>query len=96
MCRLISNETTTNELGQSITTYKKSNEFMCDIQPSTSQIVKKTFGKDIESIYTMFADEDLEEGSYVLFNAKTYVINSKIDWIDYKIYSLTGCDINVI
>ena len=29
------------------------------------------------------------------FNNNTYRIDKKIDWIDYKIYSLIGCDINV-
>lgn len=84
-----------NEIGQTIKQYITSEKFMCDIQPSTSEIAKKTFGEDIESIYTMFCDEDLKLGTYILFNEIVYKVNSKIDWIDYKIYSLKGCDVNV-
>ena len=43
----------------------------------------------------MFCDEDLKLGNYILFNEIVYKVNSKIDWIDYKIYSLKGCDVNV-
>lgn len=84
-----------NDIGQTIKRYVKDKEFKCDMQPSTSDLIRKNFGEDVESIYTMFCDEDLKLGTYILFNDNVYEINSKVDWVDYKIYSLKGCDINV-
>lgn len=84
-----------NDIGQTIKRYVKDKDFNCDIQPSSSDLIRKNFGDDIESIYTMFCDEDLKLGTYILFNDNVYEINSKVDWVDYKIYSLKGCDINV-
>lgn len=92
---VILNNSLVNDIGQTIKKYVKDKEFTCDIQPSTSELVRKTFGEDIESIYTMFCDEGLNLGTYILFNDKVYEINSKVDWVDYKIYSLKGCDVNV-
>lgn len=83
-----------NDIGQTIKRYVKDKEFKCDMQPSTSDLIRKNFGEDVESIYTMFCNEDLKLGTYILFD-NVYEINSKVDWVDYKIYSLKGCDVNV-
>ena len=84
-----------NEIGQSIKSYEFLKNIKCDIQPSTVNIIKKTFGEDIESLFTVFSNEDMSVGTVVRFNNNTYRINKKIDWIDYKVYSIIGCDVNV-
>ena len=84
-----------NEIGQSIKSYEFLKNIKCDIQPSTVNIIRKTFGEDIESLFTVFSNEDMSVGTVVRFNNNTYRINKKIDWIDYKVYSIIGCDINV-
>ncbi|MDB8791950.1 hypothetical protein PN398_14605 [Romboutsia sp. 1001216sp1] len=84
-----------NEIGQSIKSYEFLKNIKCDIQPSTVNIIRKTFGEDIESLFTVFSNEDMSVGTVVRFNNNTYRINKKIDWIDYKVYSIIGCDVNV-
>lgn len=84
-----------NEIGQSIKSYEFLKNIKCDIQPSTVNIIKKTFGEDIESLFTVFSNEDMSVGTVVRFNNNTYRVNKKIDWIDYKVYSVIGCDVNV-
>ena len=90
-----SETTKKNEIGQTIKSYEFLYNINCDIQPSTVNIIRKTFGEDIESHFIVFCDEDIKLGTIVKFNNNTYRIDKKIDWIDYKIYSLIGCDINV-
>ena len=82
-----------NEIGQSLNTYTYDYSIRCDIQPSTKQILLKTFGSDVNSIYTVFADEDLEVGTIVKYKNDTFKINAKVDWIDYKIYSIEDCEV---
>lgn len=87
--------TNENEIGQELKTYSIDKIINCDVQPSNEYIIKKTFGDDIESVFTVFCDDDLVTGTHVMFNNNIYEINGKVDWVDYKIYSLKGCDINV-
>lgn len=82
--------TTTNELYVTSTEYILDKNIKCDIQPSSQTILKKTFGELIESLYLIFADEDLELGTVVEFKGCKYRINQKVDWIDYFIYSVEG------
>lgn len=82
-----------NEIGQIIKSYQFLNDINCDIQPSTVNIIQKTFGQDIESLFIVFCNEDLKLGTVVKFNNIVCKINNKIDWIDYKIYSIIGVDI---
>ena len=82
-----------NEIGQSLNTYSYDRSIKCDIQPSTKQIISKTFGEDIDSVYTIFADDDLDVGTIVKYNNDTFRINAKVDWIDYKIYSIEDCEV---
>lgn len=84
-----------NEIGQDVKTYEIDKSINCDVQPSNQYILKKTFGDDIESLFIVFCDYDLEVGTVVKFNNNYYEINSKVDWIEYKIYSIKGSDVNV-
>lgn len=83
-----------NEIGQDIKTYTIDKSIKCDIQPSNEYILKKTFGNDIESLFIVFCDANIDVGTIVKFNDSCYEINRKVDWIEYKIYSLKGCDVN--
>lgn len=82
--------TTTNELYVTSIEYVLYKSIKCDIQPSSQTILKKTFGEIIESLFLIFADEDLELGTVVGFNGCKYKINQKVNWIDYYIYSVEG------
>lgn len=84
-----------NEIGHINKSYTFLKNINCDIQPSTVDIIRKTFGEDIESFFIVFSDENISPGTVVSFNNMTYKIDKKVDWIDYKIYSLVGCDVNV-
>lgn len=83
-----------NEIGQDIKTYTIDESIECDVQPSNQYILKKTFGDGIESLFIVFCDYDLKVGTVVRFSNNYYEINGKVDWVDYKIYSLKGCDVN--
>lgn len=83
-----------NEIGQNLSSYDFDYSIMCDIQPSTEQLLYKTFGRDIESTYTVYCDENLKVGSIVKYDGNTYMINQKIDWIDYRIYSIIDCEVS--
>lgn len=91
--RIFKNKNTINEIGQSLNTYSYDYNIKCDIQPSTKQIISKTFGEDIDSVYTIFADEDLDVGTIVKYKNDVFRINAKVDWIDYKIYSIENCEV---
>lgn len=60
----------------------------CDIQPSTSEIIKNTFGEEVESRFIVYTDGDLHEGTVIQINNELYKVNKKVDWIEYKIYSV--------
>ena len=91
--RIFKSKNTINEIGQSLNTYSYDRSIKCDIQPSTKHIISKTFGEDIDSIYTVFADDDLEVGTIVKYKNDVFRINAKVDWIDYKIYSIENCEV---
>lgn len=84
-----------NSIGQIIESYSISTSFNCDIQPSSSDLVKKTFGEDIVCNYIVFADEELKEADIVVYNDKAFKVKKIIDWIDYKIYAIESVDVNV-
>ena len=85
----------TNEIGEIIKSFTLGDRIKCDIQPSSDNLVKKTFGEDIESVYTVWADEDIDIGAIAIFNGKIFEINAKVDWDDYKIYSLKSCEVDI-
>lgn len=84
-----------NKIGQHLTSYVFDYEIQCDVQPSTEQLLYKTFGKDVESTFTVFCDEDIKVGTIVKFNGKVYKINQKIDWISYRIYSIVDSEVTL-
>lgn len=86
---------TKDEFNQLINKYVFSFHIDCDVQPSTAKLIKETFGDSTESLFIVFTDNDIELGTVVKYNNNVYKINSKIDWVDYKIYSLIGCDADV-
>lgn len=87
---LMKKSTITNDLFQKVDTFIIDKAIDCDIQPSTFEIIKKTFGGDINSTFIMFCDDDINLNSIIEFNSQLYKINKKLDWIEYKIYSLVG------
>ncbi len=87
---LMKKSTITNDLFQKVDTFTIDKAIDCDIQPSTFEIIKKTFGEDTKSIFIMFCDDDINLNSIIEFDSQLYKINKKADWIEYKIYSLVG------
>lgn len=87
--------TTKNEIRQDISTYVKGEAVECDIQPSSADLMRKTFGEDIIANYLVFADELLGVNEILVFDNKSYKIKKLIDWIDYRIYAIESVDINV-
>lgn len=81
-----------NDIGQCLSSYTYNYDIKCDVQPSSEQLLYKTFGKDVESNLIIYCDEDIEVGTIVKFNNNFYMINNKIDWIDYRIYSIVDCE----
>lgn len=79
---------TSSELYQTIEEFAVDYSIDCDIQPATSEIIKKTFGEEIKSSFIIFTDDDLYEGMAIKIKDKLYKINKKVDWINYKIYSV--------
>ncbi|WP_338659730.1 hypothetical protein QJR30_07620 [Paraclostridium sordellii] len=79
---------TSSELYQTIEEFAVDYSIDCDIQPATSEIIKKTFGEEIKSSFIVFTDDDLSEGIAIKIKDKLYKINKKVDWINYKIYSV--------
>ena len=88
-------KTTTKNLGREITYYTISTPIQCDIQPIEESTKTKTWGNDIESMWQVFCDEDMNVGDIIIYNNKSYSIEKKIDWISYKIYAIKGVDIKV-
>lgn len=84
-----------NEIGEIIKNFTYRNRVLCDVQPSSANLVEKTFGEDIESTYTVWADDDIDLGAIVIFQGKVFEVNAKVDWIDYKIYSLKSCEVDL-
>lgn len=81
-----------NELGQRVKTPILDYSISCDVQPSTQKLIRDTFGDSIESVFTVYADEDFDIGTILKYLGRYYEINGKLDWVDYKIYSLKGSD----
>lgn len=79
---------TSSELYKTIEEFAVDYSIDCDIQPATSEIIKKTFGEEIKSSFIIFTDDDLYEGMAIKIKDKLYKINKKVDWINYKIYSV--------
>ncbi|MDQ0557612.1 hypothetical protein QOZ92_002747 [Paeniclostridium ghonii] len=77
-----------NDLFQKVDTFIIDKTIDCDIQPSTFEIIKKTFGEDTKSLFIIFCDEDINLNSIIEFNSQLYKVDKKVDWIEYKIYSL--------
>lgn len=88
-------EEKTNDIGEIIKNFTYRDNVICDVQPSSANLLQKTFGEDIESTYTVWADDDIDLGDIVIFNGKVYEVNAKVDWIDYKIYSLKSCEVDL-
>lgn len=84
-----------NNIGQCLSSYTYNYDIKCDVQPSSEQLLYKTFGKDVESNLIIYCDEDIEVGTIVKFNNNFYMINNKIDWIDYRIYSIVDCEVDI-
>lgn len=87
---LMKKSTIINELYQTVDTLIIDKIIDCDIQPSTFETVKKTFGDDTKSLFIMFSDTDINLDDIVKYNNHLCKVNKKIDWIEYKIYSLVG------
>lgn len=95
MLEIYSLEEKTNEIGEIIKNFTLGDRIKCDIQPSSANLVQKTFGEDIESAYTVWADEDIDIGAIAIFKGEIFEINAKVDWEDYKIYSLKTCEVDL-
>jgi hypothetical protein len=87
--------TINNEIREEISTYVKGDFIECDIQPASSDLMRKTFGEDIVANYLIFTDELLGVNEILVFDDKSYKIKKLIDWIDYRIYAIESVDINV-
>lgn len=82
-----------NEIGQCLSKYEFDYSIKCDVQPVSEQLLYKTFGKNIDTNFIVYCDEDIEVGTVVKFNNNFYMINNKIDWIDYRIYSIVDYEV---
>ncbi|WP_195954410.1 phage collar protein [Clostridium tertium] len=87
---------TKNKIGQFIEGYKKDKSIQCNIQPMDEKAIKYTWGEDIKASYQLFSDEDIPVNNILVYDNKTYKIEKKIDWIDYKIYALLEVDVEVL
>lgn len=83
----------TNEIGQCLSKYEFDYNIKCDVQPVSEQLLYKTFGKNIDTNFIIYCDENIEVGTVVKFDNNFYMINNKIDWIDYRIYSIVDYEV---
>ncbi|MBS5937757.1 hypothetical protein [Clostridium sp.] len=85
-----------NKIGQLIEVYKKDKAFYGDIQPIDEKALKYTWGEDIKANLQLFADENTQVNEIIVCDDKSYKIEKRIDWIDYKIYALLEADVEVL
>lgn len=81
-----------NNIGQQIETYVKANSFKADVQPAGANLVKKTFGEDIECSFVIYCDELLKTGDVIVYKDKTYKVVKTLPW-DYTIAAIKGVDL---
>ncbi len=74
----------------------KQKAFYCDIQPITEKSIKYTWGEQIKSKLQMYTDENLIVNEILVNDNKTYKIEDKKDWKEYKIYALLEADVEVV
>ena len=82
-----------NEIGQCLSKYEFDYNIKCAVQPVSEHLLYKTFGDNIATNFIVYCDEDIEVGTVVKFNNNFYMINNKIDWIDYRIYSIVDYEV---
>ena len=81
--------------GDWLESYVKSTGFNCDVQPSDATLVRKTFGEDIVCNYVVYSDEVIQDGSYLIYNNKSYKVIKGIYWDDYACHAIQSADIKV-
>lgn len=69
--------------------------FKCDIQPITEQSIRYIWGEEIKSKLQMYCNENLLIYDILVNDNKTYKIEAKKDWKEYKIYALLETDLEV-
>lgn len=85
-----------NKIGQLVEGYKSDKAIQCNIHPVDEKSIKYVFGEDIKSSLQMFSDENILVNNILVYDNKTYKIEKKINWIDYKIYALLEVDVEVL
>lgn len=83
-----------NNIGQLIEEYVKSYSFKADVQPAGANLVKKTFGEDVECNFVIYCDEMLNTGDVIVYGNKTYKVMQILSW-DYTIAAIKGVDLIV-
>lgn len=85
---------TKNKIGQLIDNYIKTYSFKADVQPAGANLVKKTFGEDVECNFVVYCDELLNTGDVIVYRDKTYKVMQILSW-DYTIAAIKGVDLIV-
>lgn len=85
-----------NDFGQVVATYTKEKiPYMVNIQPIEENLVKYTFGEDIESTLQAYVEKEMNFniGDVVVFENIAYEVEKKVAWKSYDIIALKRVDI---
>lgn len=64
--------------------YVQKESILCDVQPSTKELVYKEYGFYVDCSKRVFCDKcDLKEGNLIKYDNDVYKIVKLIEWDDY-------------
>lgn len=84
-----------NNIGQLIKSYTIDISFMADVQPILEESKSTVWGENIKGKYEMYCNEEFKIDDVIVYIGKSYIIENKIHWDDYFIYSLLERDVKV-